>query len=174
MKKPTAKTSPSLERLVEAVRCYVPEGSMRPGDIESVDVGALMARSGLAREEVQTLARHLAKPLGLAKASFRNKQDVLRLTAEPRPAVPSNEDASTTDDKHSFVETIEWFDTATRPLPPEDERSDRFLVVVDCNASATYVDIVQLDEAGLYWRAAGYRVVRWARLPDGNRHGAGS
>lgn len=76
-----------IDRLVEAVRVYVPEGSMRPGDIEFVDVGALIEHSGLARDEVQRLARRLAKPLGLARVSFRVKQDTLRLCAEPIRAV---------------------------------------------------------------------------------------
>lgn len=76
------------------------------------------------------------------------------------------------EDEPSFSETIDWFDTATHPLPPEDEREDRFLVVIDCNASATYIDIVSLDDTGLYWSAYGYSVVRWARLPQGTRDGS--
>lgn len=68
----------------------------------------------------------------------------------------------------SFSETLDWFDTATHPLPPEDEREDRFLVVVDCNASPTYVDIVDsVDDGGRWLACGGYRVVRWARLPKG-------
>ena len=71
----------------------------------------------------------------------------------------------------SFSETLDWFDTATHPLPPEDEREDRFLVVVDCNAGSTYVDIVDsVDDGGRWLACGGYRVVRWARLPKGAPH----
>lgn len=62
----------SIQKLADAILIYIPAGSMKPGDVEDVDVLTLMGRTGFTKKEIEDLASStvLAKLVGVTRTSY--------------------------------------------------------------------------------------------------------